>query len=84
MSQKEQLFSLVRGRKKRQESGFHGAADNGELLGWLDRELDHLFKEFLESPGRAKPCKLTQKASVRSGFKLVPIESHATGDLSAK
>lgn len=83
MSQKEQYSTFERGLKKRQESGFSGAADRDELSR-IDRELDRLFKEFWESPGRARARKLTQKASVRSGCDTLASGSNAIDDLSAK
>jgi hypothetical protein len=83
MSKKEQYSSLERGPKKRQKSVFSGAADHGELTR-VDRELERLFKEFWESPGRTRPCKLTQKASVRSGCNAVACGGDAMEDLSAE
>jgi hypothetical protein len=83
MSQKEQYSSLERGPKKRQDFGVSDAADRAEL-DRIDRELDRLFKEFWESPGRARPRNLTQEALVRPGCDTVASGSNATDDLSAE
>lgn len=84
MSQKKQHSSPGRGSEKQQKYGFSGGADHRELLGWVDRELDQLFKEFLESPWRARPRNLTQKAPVRSGCDTAVSGSNATDDCSAE
>ena len=83
MSKKEQHSSLESAPKKRRKLVFSGAADRGELTR-VDRELERLFKEFWESPGRTRPCKLTQKASVRSGCNTLASGSNARDDLSAE
>jgi hypothetical protein len=83
MSKKEQYSSLERGPKKRQKSVFSGAADHGELTR-VDRELERLFKEFWESPGRTRPSRLRQKSSVRSGRNAVARGGDAMEDLSAE
>ena len=84
MSKKEQYASFERGPDKRQGFGFSGAADHRELMDWVDRELEQLFEEFLQSPWRLRPRKLTQKAAVRPGCDAVAGGSNAADDLSAE